>query len=359
MNACRNPPSEPTWAVSAHDPWPEEFFTAGFSVREPWNVFLQVPTDTRRTDCILNTPGWAFGLYTYRVLHAPRFDKYAQPIVCRRIAQAIREYPARRAAFFEQTERPFYEANGWPLLDQLAPRAERRLRPSDFRSPILVVTRAEGTRNYRLLGGMVTLDIFVGGLIARPDVKVSRAQALMILLSCHAKPLDVKVEMGSDGLPIVHENYRKSAFTRLFHPKLYWRLREELHDRFPGERGEALHARLLQSLAQHIPTVVESLRRRPSRRDSKHLLSVMGSRLVKSVEGELLGSTPREGWRARLGLLSRASRQRFYRELTPAEREEVHNARLGKQSARTRSTKSVHLSNAMAKYRNMFHELEQ
>ena len=95
--------------------------------------------------------GIQFGRVSLRVLHAPMFDRFAPEATKKRILDAIREFPAKRAADFAQFERPMYLANGYSpeLLEQMTPRADEPLTDRRFRSPILLVAAKLGAGVFR------------------------------------------------------------------------------------------------------------------------------------------------------------------------------------------------------------------
>ena len=324
----------------------------------PWVVLEQVWCSRRRFARFFHEPegGWAFGAVSFRVLSAPMFDVFAPEDVSRRIVDAIRAAPARRAAEFATYERPAYEASGAysaELLDQMTPPPNEPLRDASFRSPVLLV--GADREGYWLLGDVVTFDVVLESLVRRRDIPIDRGLALLILLTCHGKPSDITCETQPDGSYTVHRGYVDSAFTQPFHPKRFQQIVAALLARCAGEAPDAWRAALNQLLVTNVPRAIASLRRRPPR-TGHSLLSVARSRLAESVSDELSLSrtrVPRVPWWKAIDQLTDAERRRLSRALSPAERAVVRAVRRGERLPSHPSTARVHLGNAKAKHNKL------
>jgi len=309
-----------------------------------------------------NTDGWAFGLCSHRVLDAPTFDVYANTATRLRIVRAIREFPAQRAAEFEAFERPHWQARGIPptLLGQMTPASDRPLRDADFNWPVLLVAAEPDTRNLVLLGGVASMDLILHALVARDDVGIDEALAVLILLTCHGKPADVKNETCADGSVVHHLTFSDSAFTQPFHPERFRQIRLALQT--TAASTDARRVALLQLLAEHIPSVIGSLRRSPPRA-GKAIHSITRSRLAESVSDALLGRSRRarrgsgvDPWWEHLDALPLRERRLYFRSLSHAEREEVKAAKTRKPSVRNANTSRVLLHRAKVKLRKVLRD---
>jgi hypothetical protein len=108
--------------------------------RQLWcSVYRATPDALSRTYPKTSMAGF-FGAFSRRILHAPTYDVHATEEVQRHIVEAIRQFPARRAAEFQTFERPSYERLGWPstVLDQIAPHADAPLKGATFICPVLL-----------------------------------------------------------------------------------------------------------------------------------------------------------------------------------------------------------------------------
>jgi hypothetical protein len=358
-------PSPQSASVKAAD-WAEYFFTSGWRHRYPWVVLERVPCDPARFEQALREAedGWVFGLCSYRVLHAPTFHVYADRAIQLRIVQAIREYPARRTAEFQQFERPSLEAAGWPpsILAQIAPHSDTPLTDRDFKWPVLLVAMDPDSGKYVNLGHVASLDILLPALVRADDVVIDEALALLILHTCHGKPADVAYETLADGTLVPHPTYSKSAFRRPFHPQRFKQILPALRQRCADESPAARETALLQLLAVQIPEVIGSLRQSPPHR-AKTIGSVARSRLAESVSDALLGrrrrarrGARRDAWWAYLDALTPRQRSLFFRSLSPAELQEVEALRSEKPTGRNPNTRRVLLHRAKGKLRNLLRE---
>ncbi len=361
------PLQQASHAAAPAGDWAEEFYAQGWRGphgRYPWVVLERVACSARRFEQVLREAeaqggGWVFGLCFYRVLDAPTFDVYADTPTRLRIVSAIREAPARRAAEFEQFERPNWEARGVPpaLLVQMTPRPDQPLTVEGFQWPILLVATEPDTCKLVLLGTVASMDIVLHALVARHDAEIDEAVALLILLTCHGKPADVKYDILADGTKVPRLTFADSAYTQPFHPKRFTEIRLAL--RSTTDSVAARRAALLQLLAKHIPEVIASLRRSPPS-PGMPIHSVARSRLAEVASDGLLGRSrrakrhaEREPWWKQLDALTLRVRRLYLRSLSRSEREEVQAARKGKRSARNPSTKRVLLLRAKAKLRNV------
>ncbi len=214
--------------------WPEGFYGRGWSGPDgwyPWVVLERVACSARRFDQALREAqardGWAFGLCSYRILDAPTFDFHADTATQLRIVRAIVESPARRATEFDQFWRPHWEARGLPpgLITQITPRPDEPLTEESFNWPVLLVATEPDTGKLVLLGSVASMDILLSALVDRHDVDVDDALALLVLLTCHGKPADVKYETDADGTVVPRLTFAASAFTQPFHPERFTQIR--------------------------------------------------------------------------------------------------------------------------------------
>jgi hypothetical protein len=341
--------------------WAVAFFARGWRGYMPWVVVQRVWRSRNRAEQFFrqNPGGFAFGLVSYRVLHAPMFDVFAPDPIARGIVDAIREYPARRAAQFAALERPRYAANGYPaaLLEQMAPRPSEPLNDQSFRSPLLLVTAEMGSNRYTLHGAATTFDAVLESLVAHGEVKVDQAVALMILLTCHGKPGDAWYETRDDGSSVLHRGDLDSAFTQPFHRKRFNQVQAAIRVRSADDSLEARRSELNQLLSVHIPRVVASLRRNPPRA-GRVLHSVARSRLAELVSEELglaRSRATRIPWWRTLDEWPERERRGFFRSLTAAQRAVVHAMRRGTRLPEGPSTPRVHLSRAKAKFDGALH----
>jgi hypothetical protein len=349
--------------------WAEEFFACGWlgrSGRHPWVVLERAARTARRFDQALREAqargAWAFGLCSYRILDAPTFDVHADTATRLRIVAAIRAHPARSAAEFEQFWRPHWQARGLPpaLIAQITPRPDQPLREKSFKWPVLLVATDPDTGKLVLIGSVASMDIMLHALVARTDVDIDEALALLILLTCHGKPADVKYETQADGTVVPRLTFADSAFTQPFHPERFEQIRLAL--RSTADSESARRAALLQLLAGHIPGVITSLRRNPPSA-GRAVHSVARSRLAESVSDTVLGRSrrtsaigEREPWWKQLDALPLRRKRLFFRSLTPAEHKALHAVRKGRRSGRTTSTKRVLLLRAKSKLRNILRQ---
>jgi hypothetical protein len=348
--------SVPASPPSSSPDWAETFFARGWQGRMPWVVLEQVWRSSPRAErSFRERPGgFAFGGVFLRVLDGPMFDVFAPDPIARGIIDAIRAYPARRTADFEHVERPMYEVNGYPpqLLDQMAPRPNDPLHDQSFRSPLLLVMAEPGTERYALLGAATTFDAVLQSLVAHGEIKIDQAMALMILLTCHGKPGDIRVETRTDGSSVLHRGDLDSAFTQPFHRDRFTQVRAALRVRCADDARDARRAELNRLLAAHLPRVIASLRRRPPRAD-KMLHAVARSRLAEVVSdtlGLLRTRATRIPWWTTLADWPARERRGFFRSLTPAQRAAVRVARRRKRLPKGTSTLRVHLSRAKIRF---------
>jgi len=364
-------PPELTLHRLPRDPgdWAEELYSSGWSGSEgryPWVVLERVACSPRRFKQALRAAqardGWAFGSCSYRILDAPTFDIHANTATRLRIVGAIRESPALRAAEFDQFWRPHWEARGLPqaLITQITPRPNEPLTEKNINWPVLLVATEPHTRKLVLLGSVASMDILLHALVARQDVGIDEALALLVLFTCHGKPADVKYETHADGTLVPRLTFWASAFTQPFHLKRFTQIRLAL--RATADSTSERKAALLQLLAEHIPGVVTSLRRKPPfARRTVH--SVARSRLAESVSDALLGRSRRvrpgrrgAPWWDHLGAVPLRQRRLFFRSLSHGEREELNSARKGRRSVRNPNTRRVLLHRAKAKLRSILRE---
>ncbi len=352
----------PVSSPSAPCDWAEPFYARGWQGHLPWVVVEQVWRSPRRVERVLRETqrGWGFGLVAFRVLDAPMFDIFAPNPVARGIVDAMRAYPASRAAQFEAVERPSYEANGYPaaLLKQMAPRPNEPLNDQNFRSPVLLVRPETGTAEYALLGAATTFDVVLESLVAHGEIKIDQAVALMILLTCHGEPGAVRTETRDDGTVVLHRADRETAFTQPFHRKRFNQIQAALRGRCADASLDARRSELNRLLATHVPCVIASLRRHPPR-TGKVLHSVARSRLAEVVSKTL--GLPRQRatripWWRTLDDWPERERRGFFRFLSTAQRIAVHGVRRGKRPSNGPSTPRVHLSRAKAKFDKALHE---
>ena len=348
--------------------WPEGFYGRGWSGPDgwyPWVVLERVACSARRFDQALREAqardGWAFGLCSYRILDAPTFDFHADTATQLRIVRAIVESPARRATEFDQFWRPHWEARGLPpgLITQITPRPDEPLTEESFNWPVLLVATEPDTGKLVLLGSVASMDILLSALVDRHDVDVDDALALLVLLTCHGKPADVKYETDADGTVVPRLTFAASAFTQPFHPERFTQIRLALRATTDSIRER--RAALLRLLAEHIPGVVTSLRRKPPSA-SRTVQSVARSRLAESVSDALLGRSRRarahtdDPWWDHLDVLSLRQRRLFFSSLSDAERKELKAARGRRRSLRNPNTRRVLLHRAKAKLRSILRE---
>lgn len=206
------------------------------------------------------------------------------------------------------------------------------------------------------------MDIVLHALVARTDVDVDGALALLILLTCHGKPADVKHMTQADGTVVPHLTFSDSAFTQPFHPERFKQIRVALRNRLTANSGDSRKAALLQVLAEHVPGVIASLRRRPPV-GGRTVHSVTRSRLAESVSDALLGRSRRarrgrrgDPWWDSLDALPLRQRRLYFRSLSHAEREELKAVRNKRRSVRNPNTRRVLLHRAKAKLRNVLRE---
>jgi hypothetical protein len=301
-------------------------------------------------------------LCSYRILDAPTFDIHADTATRLRIVGAIGESPARRAAEFDQLWRPHWEARGLPpaLITQITPRPDEPLTQESFNWPILLAATESDTRKLVLLGSLASMDILLPALVAQDDVDVDDALALLVLLTCHGKPAEVKNETLADGTVVPRLTFSDSAFTQPFHPQRFTQIRLAL--RATTDSTSERRAALLRLLAEQIPGVITSLRRKPpSARRTVH--SVARSRLAESVSDTLLGRSRRvrrgqrdDPWWDHLDALSLRQRRLFFRSLSGAEREELKAVRRKRRSVRNPNTRRALLHRAKTKLRSILRE---
>ena len=225
-----------------------------------------------------NRDGWGFGMYSYRVLHAPQLDIHAPNDHLLQIVRAIREFPPQRAAYFNEYERPGLETSKWPgtLLDQIAPQSETPFSADSFRSPLLLVMPDHDADKYVLLGSVATFDMVLHEFVARPDLAVDDALAALILYTCHGKP--------SSGH---RRTFSKSRFTAPLHPARFKEVRAALRARFAYDPSVEIDAELEKLLYEHIPTVIESLRCKPRRTAPFNLgLRPFGTRMQNGLTAQ-------------------------------------------------------------------------
>lgn len=349
--------------------WAHGFYAKGWSGAAghlPWVVIERVAASARRIDRALrearSRDGWAFGLCSYRILDAPTFDIHANTATQLRIVGAIREFPALRAPEFDQFWRPHWEARGLPqaLITQVTPRPNEPLTEKNINWPVLLVATEPDTRKLVLLGSVASMDILLHALVARQDVGIDEALALLVLLTCHGKPADVKYETQADGTMVPRLTFSASAFTQPFHLKRFKQIRLAL--RATADSTSERKAALLQLLAEHIPNVITSLRQKPPS-GSRTVNSVARSRLAESVSDTLLGRSRRVGpgtrgdpWWDHLDAVPLRQRRLFFRSLSHAEREELNAARMERRSVRKPTTRRVLLHRAKAKLRSILRE---
>jgi hypothetical protein len=305
-------------------------------------------------------------LCSYRVLDAPTFDIHADAATQLRIVEAIRESTTRRATEFDQYWRPHWEAKGLPaaLITQITPRPDEPLTEESFNWPVLVVATEPNTGKLVLLGSVASMDILLSALVDRHDVDVDDALALLVVLTCHGKPADVKYETDADGTVVPRLTLAASAFTQPFHPERFTQIRLAL--RATTDSTSERRAALLRLLAEHIPSVIMSLRRKPPPA-SRTVHSVARSRLAESVSDALLGRSRRarrgqrsDPWWDHLDVLPLRQRRRFFRSLSHAERQELNAVRKReKRSARNPTTRRVLLHRAKDKLRKLLREASE
>ena len=214
--------------------WAEEFYVRGWRGPGgcyPWVVLERVACSPHQFKRALREAqardGWAFGLCSYRILDAPTFDIHANTATQLRIVGAIRESATRRATEFDQYWRPHWEAKGLPaaLITQITPRPDEPLTEETFNWPVLLVATEPDTRKLVLLGSVASMDIHLHALVARQDVGIDEALALLVLFTCHGKPADVKYETHADGTLVPRLTFWASAFTQPFHLKRFTQIR--------------------------------------------------------------------------------------------------------------------------------------
>lgn len=253
--------------------WGEEFFRNGWK-GQPWVVIDRnrtVRTEEELRAVLMRaeeTENWVFGLSEDSVLHAPTFGVVAPEETQLRIVSALEAYPTRRVEEFEQYERPHYERLGWPreVIEHITPRPDARLTQEHFQAPIL--TTLNGGTDF--LGLVVTSDLVFGAL-TRCNVPIDRAGALRILLTVHGDP---------------GEKFAETPFSAPFHPKEFRPLAARLRWRSPTDpAGE-----LLRVLAEQVPYVMESLRKRPPAERRAH---PVGRRRLATAASNALWPTRR------------------------------------------------------------------
>ena len=214
------------------------------------------------------TENWVFGLWEDTVLHAPTFGVLAPEEIQRRIISALEAYPARRVAEFEQFERPQYERMSWPpeVIEHMTPRLDAQLTAEHFSSPIL--TTAEDGLGF--VGIVATWDMVFGAL-TRCHVPIDRAAALRLLLTAHGDP---------------GEKFEETPFSAPFHPAQFKRLVPRLHGRSPTDSS----GELLRVLADQVPHVMESLRKKPAPTRRAH---AVGRRRLATAASNVLWPTRR------------------------------------------------------------------
>lgn len=291
--------------------WGERFFRGGWK-GQPWVVVDRNPAaqDDVEFRAILDrskdTDGWVFGFYKDNVLHAPTFGIVAPEETQLRVISALEAYPARRAAEFEQFERPFLERTGWPrdVIEHETPKPDAELQVELFKSPILTT----GANGQHFLGRSTGLDMAFAALIRQREIPIDFVTSVRILLGCHGDP---------------GAGFEKTPFVAPFHPDEFPRLLARVHARCPADpRGE-----VFRLLARHVPAVVESLRARPPRPERLH--SVARRRLATAAARELWPTRrrrvyeqprqdPDDKLRGELSQLTREQRDLFERLLDKA-----------------------------------------
>ena len=290
--------------------WAEQFFQDGWT-DQPWVVIDRKPAVCREEEfrAVLGrakqTENWVFGLWEDSVLHAPTFGVVASGEIQLRIISALEAYPARRVVEFEQFERPNYEKAGWPhdVIEHMTPRPEAQLTAEHFNSPIL--TTAHEAREF--VGTVATWDMVFGAL-TRCEVPIDRAAALRILLTVHGDP---------------GEEFEKTPFSAPLHPAEFGGLVGRLWGRSPNDpSGE-----LLRILADQIPRVVSSLRKRPPTERRAHpvgrrRLATAASNVLWPTRRRRVSENPREDpddkLRSALGMLTSEQRQTLDTQLARA-----------------------------------------
>ena len=334
MRRAENSPWTPP--PSFDSDWAEAFLARGWRHKIPWVVIEQIWPSPRKFERLLSESrgGWGFEFVSFRVLHAPMFDVFASASATRGIIDAIRAYPARRAA-------------------QNAPLDGER-----FCSPVLLVTSQPGTDRYALAGAATSLDPIFASLVARGDVEIDQALELMILLTCHGKPGEAAVDKRNDGSSVSHRRAQKSAFLQPFHPRRFRQVMSALRARTAGDSLDERRAELYRLLSASVRDVVASLRKNPPP-SGKELHSVARSRLVELVSAELgllRSRAARIPWWRTLDDWTESERRSFLRSLTAAQRAAVRAARRGKSKTGGPSTPRVLLARAKVKFDNALRE---
>ncbi len=311
--------------------WAERFFAEGWR-GQPWVVLKREPrTDIDPRKALhdaTNTGGWVFNLWRHDVLHAPTYDIFAPQTVQEQIVSAIEHCPAQRAQAFQQYEKPFYEAAGWPsdLVSKVTPRSTDHIRENDFRWPILLVASGEDSRTLVLLGTVTSIDIVLAAFIEDHQLSIDDATSLLVLLTGHGDP---------------REGYAKTPYAAPFHPKGFRIIRTALQQRSADRDPTTLRNELKRLLFSKVPDVVTSLRESPPNKGAT-VHSVARSRLAEHATEELAPGRRRkelksETWDAVVqGLLERLPPERqglLFKRLTLREREmlsAVHDGALSR-----------------------------
>ena len=170
----------------------------------------------------------------------------------------------------------------------------------------------------------------------------------------------MKYETDADGTVVPRLTFAASAFTQPFHPERFTQIRLALQA--TTDSTSERRAVLLRLLAEHIPGVITSLRRKPPPA-SRTVHSVARSRLAESVSDALLGRSRRvrrghrdDPWWDHLDVLSLRQRRRFFSSLSDAERKELKAVRAKRRSLRNPNTRRVLLHRAKAKLRSILRE---
>lgn len=328
-------------------PWAKQFFEAGFR-DQPWVVLKRTWCSAAKfrrviTEARSKGGGWLFPAFRYQVLHAPTFHVWASDEQVADIIGAIEDYPRRRVEEFNAFERPQYERFGWPphIIEMAAPQPGFELEAESFRWPVLVAVEDPVSKRLALLGAMATLDAQLPALVDSVDVTIDTAMALKILLTCHGDP-------GAD--------YARTVFARPLHPNRRAHLRRLLSQRTDGADPEG---ELLRELVNAVPEVIESLRKRPPRRNTS-VYRAARSRLAETVSRRIdpdhRPRRPLLRWWQHLVALSPRERGLYFRSLTPGERTELNRRLKGQAPTNRLSTSRVLLRRAKDKLRSMLRD---